>query len=250
MSTSNTFLETEDFKRYLLPYVTHDTLPALLDTSVTWRRVLHAFCEKLSLKTHNGNNVRLFQRDEDTGYHHHRKVIFYLNIAQIGDRACGFEVNLRNVDIPDGVESIGESAFYQCINIINVTFPPTLKRIGERAFYNCTTLENVDLLHTNLQKIDNFAFEGCDNLRSLALPNETQTLALGNLVFHRCLALVPSTVDLTESPSVVTFLRLPEDDRRKLFGKDHAFWNDSDEEFGAGEEGGFDEFENFNEGDY
>ena len=161
-------------------------------------------------------------------YRYHCKVIFFLNITLVGERACKFCLNLCLVEIPEGVESINREAFYQCMSLETATFPSTLRRIGNSAFVNCVNLENVDLLHTSIREIESFAFEGCTKLRSFAFHTNLQEF--GNRVFTGCFSLVPSSTDLKSTPDVVAFLRLPEDDRRKAFGCDHGFWQDSDEE--------------------
>ena len=81
------------------------------------------------------------------------QVIFLLNITKVEDRTCCLTVNLFVVEIPEGVQRIGEAAFGGCPSLTTVTFPTTLISIGESAFFKCSNLDNVDLLHTNLQKI-------------------------------------------------------------------------------------------------
>lgn len=56
---------------------------------------------------------------------------------------------LTELNIPEGVEEIGFSAFERCLGIIKVTLPSTLKKVGADAFYNCTDIQIVDV--TSLQ---------------------------------------------------------------------------------------------------
>ena len=42
------------------------------------------------------------------------RVIFLLNITEVGIRACMLAINLVVVDIPEGVKSIRERAFSYC----------------------------------------------------------------------------------------------------------------------------------------
>ena len=39
------------------------------------------------------------------------RVIFLINITKVGERACKFAISLVVVDIPEGIERIGEHAF-------------------------------------------------------------------------------------------------------------------------------------------
>jgi hypothetical protein len=47
--------------------------------------------------------------------------------------------------IPEGITSIGESAFYFCEELTSVTLPSTIKKIGISAFGNCPNLTTVNI---------------------------------------------------------------------------------------------------------
>lgn len=49
-----------------------------------------------------------------TAREHITKVFLLLNITQIGKSTCRYAANLIVVDIPEGVEYIGDFAFYGC----------------------------------------------------------------------------------------------------------------------------------------
>ncbi len=51
-----------------------------------------------------------------------------------------------DVQIPSGVTSIGERAFYDCISLTSVTIPSDVASIGEYAFYGCISLTSVTIL--------------------------------------------------------------------------------------------------------
>ena len=89
------------------------------------------------------------------------QVIFLQNLPRIGNFFCYFARNLVVVDIPEGVTSIGDSAFGYCTSLTTVSFPRTLTFIGCGAFCCCKSLENVDLVYTNLQELGLCAFTAC-----------------------------------------------------------------------------------------
>lgn len=59
----------------------------------------------------------------------------------IGSRATEFV-------IPDGVEIIGDSSFYDCAYLQNVTIPKTVKRLEDFAFDKCTKLGRIQFCGT------------------------------------------------------------------------------------------------------
>jgi uncharacterized repeat protein (TIGR02543 family) len=63
----------------------------------------------------------------------------------------------------DGVESIGNYAFYGLENLQRVTLPNSVKSIGMYAFKGCNYLQSI-VLGDNVEKIDKFAFHGCKQM--------------------------------------------------------------------------------------
>lgn len=54
------------------------------------------------------------------------QVIFHLNLKLIGEFASQCANNLVVVEIPEGVERIGSSAFGKCSNLTPVSFPTSM----------------------------------------------------------------------------------------------------------------------------
>ena len=84
-------------------------------------------------------------------------------VTSIGESAF-FECNsLRSVTIPEGVTSIGKHAFQVCRNLRSVTIPEGVTSIGDRVFANCDNLEAV-ALPRSVRRIEPNAFVYCDHL--------------------------------------------------------------------------------------
>ena len=61
--------------------------------------------------------------------------------------------------IPDGVTSIGYSAFYNCSSLTSVTIPSSVTSIGSYAFMNCSNLVTVYLKPTTPPTVSNSTFD-------------------------------------------------------------------------------------------
>ena len=90
---------------------------------------------------------------------------------------------LKTAELPDSVESIGNSAFYGCRNLETVRLPGNTASIGNRAFMDCYCLKGVKVPET-VTSVGKRAFMGCENLQGIHLPNSVETI--GSHAFSHC----------------------------------------------------------------
>lgn len=85
---------------------------------------------------------------------------------------CLFEdcKRLQEINIPEGVETIGSEVFDSCTNLRKITFPSTLKSL-QSTTYKCKNIEELDLSKVHLlEEIpDNFIGENC-KIETLVIP--------------------------------------------------------------------------------
>ena len=137
---------------------------------------------------------------------------------------------IKDLIIPDGVETINSYAFYGGSNFASVTIPASLKKIGSSSFSGCTNLAKVTVsdlaawcntnfgdnplsyarrlynedgteiqdltIPTGVGMISSGAFAGCSSLKSLVIPNGLEYV--GYSAFADCENLativIPNTV--------------------------------------------------------
>lgn len=90
------------------------------------------------------------------------------------------------VKVPEGVTSIGSSAFSSCRSLVSVTLPETLLSIGNQAFYGCSSLTSVTM-QGKLTSIGDAAFYACISLPAVTLPESVTSI--GSSVFYDCRSL-------------------------------------------------------------
>ncbi len=135
-----------------------------------------------------------------------------------------------DIDIPESLKSIGQSAFQDCEQIEHVNYLENsqLTKIENSTFASCYALEAISF-PDKLETIDDAAFENCSSLTSIHIPGSVSNI--GNSAFRYCSKLETvfedrSLDDLEEKGAAITdgfafngvsencFLVVPEDGAR------------------------------------
>lgn len=96
--------------------------------------------------------------------------------------------NTQIYNLPKSLKEVGTSAFREAY-VKEVNFAPgtSLEKIDKYTFEKCIKLEAVNNLPSDLKMIEEYAFNGCYNLKALRLPEGLTTI--GNNAFCGCKAL-------------------------------------------------------------
>lgn len=108
-----------------------------------------------------------------------------------GKRAAAYTV-------PDGVVSVGITAFGGNFNIKSIAIPDSVGVIGERAFASCWDLSNVNI-PDGITHINTGLFGGCSALTAISLPNTVSYI--GDGAFQYCSLLTSVNI-----PDGVTYI--------------------------------------------
>ena len=108
-----------------------------------------------------------------------KTIIIPPTVKRIEQNAFKNNTTLENVIIQErngeGIEYIGESAFYGCTNLRNINLPDTITYIGQKAFRNCRNLDNVKLPN-RLTVLSMQVFLECKNLKNLELSESLERI--------------------------------------------------------------------------
>ena len=104
-------------------------------------------------------------------------------------------VSLQNITLPEGLQTIGNSAFQNCTALRTITIPNSVTSVGNNAFQDCKNLTSVTI-GKGLKEISDYMFWGCEKLSSVTIPDNIETI--GCDAFRACKSLktivIPDTV--------------------------------------------------------
>lgn len=130
---------------------------------------LSAWC---SIKINS--SVGLINLINNTGLYLNGQLLTDLNIPNgvisVGNRAFNEYNHLIHVTVSNTVTEIGSEAFFNCYNLKEVLFGKSVAKIGVRAFSNCKSLTEV-VIPNNVTELGLGAFNGCSNLVKISLPD-------------------------------------------------------------------------------
>ena len=93
------------------------------------------------------------------------------------------ERKIMTIKVYDGVETIGNYAFYKCNKAHTLIIPDNITSIGAGAFWACAKLTTINIPET-VTKIGRNAFNGCANLTTVTIPDSVTEI--GQNIFIKC----------------------------------------------------------------
>lgn len=98
-------------------------------------------------------------------------------VVEIGDEASVYSdadyetnKNIKGIDIPSTIKSIGDKAFKNLENLEEMNFPEGLTSIGAEAFKGCKSIKEINLPET-LSKVGERTFEECSSIKTIKVPD-------------------------------------------------------------------------------
>ena len=125
-------------------------------------------------------------------------VVIPEGVTTIGDSAFSCCSSLESVEIPDSVTTIEGYAFYGCSSLESVEIPDSVTTIEKNVFYDCSSLESVEI-PDSVTTIGGYAFSFCSSLTSVEIPDSVTTI--GDSVFSYCSSL--TSVEIPDSVTTI-----------------------------------------------
>lgn len=96
-----------------------------------------------------------------------QRIILPLNLIAIENCAFFECTNLKYINFPDSIKSIGDSSFYGCA-FYKIVLPNQLERVSHGLFENCDKLVEVTI-PLSVKSISGSAFSGCHSLKKVII---------------------------------------------------------------------------------
>lgn len=110
------------------------------------------------------------------GYSALEEVVFTGNkLKRVAEGGFTLSQKLREVNLPNSVETFERSAFSGCSSLTTFTVPANLEIIPANCFKLCMKLEKVTL-HKNVRRVGINAFEKCYALKEIILPEKIDVI--------------------------------------------------------------------------
>ena len=146
---------------------------------------------------------------QDTVSENVRRVNIPSGVTSIGSGAFLNYPNLEHITIPDSVTTIGYSAFAFCSSLESIKIPNGVTIIESEVFLNCSMLTSIKIPN-GVTSIGNSAFQECMNLASITIPDSVTSI--GNSAFQECMNLesikIPNGVTIIEGSAFRECTRL------------------------------------------
>ena len=125
-----------------------------------------------------------------------KSVVFPEGLRHIGSYAFG-GTKIGTLDLPDGVVTIGQSAFCGCTNLTSALIPASVRRCESLAFSGCRRLTKIDMAE-GLTKLPWHCFADCRSLTEVMIPSSVTNGLV--YAFDGCAAL--QSIDVAEGNPV------------------------------------------------
>ena len=129
----------------------------------------------------------LYNANETTLYRYpvyKTKKSFYASetLTSIGEYAFA-DTSLENIELYDGITSVGKFAFSNADNLTELELPGTVTTLQAHAFYDCDDLIEI-ALPEKLTKLKYGLFKGCNSLEDVFIPERVTKIL--PLCFSEC----------------------------------------------------------------
>ncbi len=131
------------------------------------------------------------------------------SVKTIGQKAFAMCQNLTTVKLPDDLIAINHKMFYGCERLAKINIPKAAYSLGIQAFHSCRSLTSLELPET-ISSIGKGAFEGCTLLKAFNIPYSVRRIEERTFAKCDCFTdiIIPDSVEEIECEAFAGCKRL------------------------------------------
>ena len=112
-----------------------------------------------------------------------------------------WRLDCSEVNIPEGVTSLGTSCFEGGASLTSITLPESVTGLGNRCFFGCASLTSINIPE-GVTSLGSRCFEDCPSLTSITLPESVTSIEA--YCFRYCSSLILVTVLPATPPTLAS----------------------------------------------
>ena len=120
-------------------------------------------------------------------------------VTSLGDDCFNGSTSLTSINIPEGVTSLGNNCFNRCSDLASINIPESVTNIGGSCFYENSSLTAINIPE-GITILEASCFGACSSLTSITLPESVTSLR--TFCFYGCSDLTLATVLPATPPSL------------------------------------------------
>ncbi len=118
-------------------------------------------------------------------------------LSDSGVSKYNISYQVKEISLPDGLEVIGDTAFFRMLSVETIVFPDSLRVIETDAFAFCTALSSISG-GSNVKTIGDYAFRYCTSIPAFQFSSNTEEIGQG--IFMGC-----SSIKTVKLPQGLSF---------------------------------------------
>ncbi|MBD5203626.1 MAG: leucine-rich repeat protein [Bacteroidales bacterium] len=106
-----------------------------------------------------------------------KELILPRSLVSIGEGAMSAS-SIEKIALPEGIEAVGDYAFYGCSALKDVILPSTLNTLGRSSFSGCVSLAGISLESTKITHLPDYCFADDTLFSSVTFPTSLHSLGV------------------------------------------------------------------------
>ncbi|KAL7712162.1 hypothetical protein QTN25_010195 [Entamoeba marina] len=177
--------------------INYDTYLKLKKDGIKFHHIKYTAKNKINNGSEIPNEITMLDEKCFKGSYDTREIIIPSGITSIGN-SCFFDCSIKKIQLSTNLKKICYNCFNSCHALQSINIPNSVILLGNNCFCNCASLESITI-PSSIVALGDTSFCFCSHLTSIKLP--TTLTSIGERCFVSCYKL--STITLPTSLKII-----------------------------------------------